>query len=148
MGRRLRALVFVAGVLAALTGCREVRVKSYASGITRAPGGNQIVVVRNERELERLGIRSSVRFNHEFGVVLMMGPHDTTGWRQVIESIHAEVGHVQIVAYERGALDGGESTNSYRTFTLWIVPNSVYRSGAVVDVVTPSNEYVTSTVLR
>jgi len=89
-----------------------------------------------------------VRFNKEFGVLLLMGSHRETGWTQLVESIRANSDRVRIVAFERGRLGGGEPTSEYRTFTLWIVPNSVYRSGSVVDVVTPSGELVTSTTLR
>lgn len=130
-----------------LSGCREVRVKSYATGITHVSGGNAIVVVRSDRELAHLGISSPVRFDHEFGVVLLMGPHDGSGWRQVVEAIHASPESVRVVAYERGPLDGGDLVRRYRTYTLWIIPNSIYRPGSVVEVVTPSNTYVASTQL-
>ena len=33
-------------LLALLTGCREVRVKTEAHGTTAMPGGNQIIVVQ------------------------------------------------------------------------------------------------------
>jgi hypothetical protein len=77
-----------------------------------------------------------------------MGPHTDTGWRQVIESIRANDQRVRIVAYERAPADGGEPVAPYRTYTLWIIPNSVYRIGSVLDVVTPGGEPVASTVLR
>jgi hypothetical protein len=117
-------------LLLLLTGCREVRVKTYAQGKTMTPGGNQIVVLRDARNLEAYGIRAHVRFNHEFGVLLLLGPHAETGWYQTIESIRANTERVRIVAFERGPGDGGEPSPSYRTFTLWIVPNSVYRQGS------------------
>jgi len=43
--------------------------------------------------------------------------------------------------------DGGEPSLPYRTFTLWIVPNSVYRRGVRVEVVTPSDEPIATTYL-
>ena len=131
-----------------LVGCREVRVKTYAQGPTTMPGGNQIAVVRNRRDLEAFGIRASVRFNHEFGVLLLMGPHAETGWHQTIESIRANNERVRIVAFERAPADGGEPGETYRTYTLWVVPNSVYRPHSILDVVTPEGEPVASTVLR
>ncbi len=123
-----------------LVGCREVRVKTYATGTTTAAGGNQIVVVREGSELERLGIKAPVRFRGEFGVVLLMGPHARTGYKQIIESIRASDTRVRIVAFEQPPPDGGEPSADYRTYTLWIIPNAVYRRGIHVDVVTPSDE--------
>ena len=131
-----------------LVGCREVRVKTYAQGRTTAPGGNQIAVVRDNRQLEAFGVHAKVRFNHEFGVLLLMGPHSETGWQQTIESIRANTERVRIVAFERQPADGGEPSEPYRTYTLWIVPNSVYRRGSVLDVVTPEGEPVASTTLH
>ena len=131
-----------------LSGCREVRVKTYAQGTTPAQGGNQIVVFRNRRDLEDFGIKAPVRFNHEFGVLLLMGPHSATGWHQTIESIRANAERVRIVAFERAPADGGEATESYRTYTLWIVPNSVYRPRSILDVVTPEGERIASTTLK
>lgn len=144
----MKRLVAVAALLVLLGGCREVRVKTYAHGTTTVAGGNQIAVVRNGTELEEFGIKAPVKFNHEFGVVLIMGPHKETGWRQVIESIRANDQRVRIVAFEAPPADGGEPVREYRTYTLWIVPISVYRSGSVLDVVTPSGESVASTVLK
>lgn len=135
-------------LLLALCGCREVRVKTYAHGTTSVSGGNRIVVVRNRHELEEFGIRAPVRFNHEFGVLLLLGPHEETGWRQTIESIRANADRVRIVAFERAPADGGEPAEPYRTYTLWIVPNSVYRIGSVLDVVTPEGDPLASTILR
>ncbi len=131
-----------------LVGCREVRVKTYRQGTTTMPGGNQIAVVRNRHDLEAFGIKAPVRFNHEFGVLLVMGPHTDSGWHQTIESIRANNERVQIVAFERAPADGGIPGESYRTYTLWVVPNSVYRSRSILDVVTPEGEAVASTVLR
>jgi len=110
-------------------------------------GGNEIVVVRDTPSLERLGIHAPVRFRNEFGVVLLMGPHDRSGYRQIIESIRANPDGVRVVAFEAPPASGGEPSRKYRTFTLWIVPNSVYRRGIRVVVVTPSDEAVASTVL-
>jgi hypothetical protein len=141
-----RVLALVA--LLALAGCREVRVKTYATGATPVvAGGNQIVVVRDSGALSSLGIKASVRFKGEFGVVLLMGPHNRTGFKQVIESIRANDERVRVVAFEQAPGDGGEPTADYRTYTLWIVPNSVYRSGIHVDVVKPSDEQITTTTL-
>jgi hypothetical protein len=135
-------------LLVALTGCREVRVQTFKTGTTTHIGPPQIIVLRDARVLHQYGIEAPVRFNKEFGVLLLMGPHRETGWTQLIESIRANSDRVRIVAFERGPLGGGEPTAEYRTFTLWIVPNSVYRSGSVVDVVTPSGDPVTSTTLH
>ncbi len=144
----MRKLAALAALFLALAGCREVRVKTYAQGTTRTPGGDRIAIVRNRRDLEQFGIRAPVRFNHEFGVLLLLGPHNETGWHQVIESIRANAQRVRIVAFERPSGDGGEPTEGFRTYTLWIVPNSVYRSGSVLDVVTPEGEPLASTILR
>ncbi len=122
-----------------------MRVTSDARGL---PGGNRIAVVRNRRDLESFGIHAAVRFNHEFGVLLLMGPHHTSGWLQYIESIRANASRVRIVAFERAPLDGGEATETYRTYTLWIVPNSVYRVDSILDVVTPEGDPIASTVLK
>ncbi len=141
--------IAVLGVLLlTLVGCREVRVKTYAQGITRISGGNRIAVIRDRRDLEAFGIHAPVRFNHEFGVLLLMGSHHTSGWHQYIESIRANESRVRIVAFERPPLDGGEETETYRTYTLWIVPNSVYRVNSVLDVVTPEGDPIASTILR
>ncbi len=135
-------------LLVALCGCREVRVQTFKTGTTASVGAAQIIVLRDARILHQYGISAPVRFNKEFGVLLLMGPHRETGWTQLVESIRANSDRVRIVAFERGPLGGGEPSPDYRTFTLWIVPNSVYRSGSVVDVVTPSGQLVTSTMLR
>jgi hypothetical protein len=135
-------------LLVALTGCREVRVQTFKTGTTPSLGSDQIVILRDARVLHQYGIAAPVRFNKEFGVLLLMGPHRETGWTQLIESIRANSDRVRIVAFERGPLGGGEPSPDYRTYTLWIVPNSVYRSGSVVDVVTPSGQLLTSTTLR
>jgi hypothetical protein len=131
-----------------LAGCREVRVKTYAQGTTPVLGGNAIVIVRDHAGLEALGIRAPVRFNHEFGVVLLMGPHREAGYKQVIESIRASEDRVRIVAFEQPPVAGAEPAHEYRTYTLWIVPNRVYRRGSHINVVTPSEDPVASTVLR
>jgi hypothetical protein len=135
-------------LLVALTGCREVRVQTFKTGTTTKMGPAQLVILRDARILHQYGITAPVRFNKEFGVLLLMGPHRETGWTQLIESIRANSDRVRIVAFERAPLAGGEPSADYRTYTLWIVPNSVYRSGSIVDVVTPSGDLVTSTTLR
>lgn len=142
------ALLAGAALALVLVGCREVRVNQIRTGTTIVPGANQITVVRNRRDLEALGIKAPVRFNHEFGIILIMGPHSQSGWRQVIDSIRANEHRVRIVAYERAPADGGEPTAEYHTFTLWIIPNSVYRTGSVIDVVTPDGAALASTVLH
>ncbi len=144
--KRLVALGAAVAIL--LAGCREVRVKSYAHGTTTVLGTTQIAVVRSAHELGEFGIHAPVKFNHEFGVILLMGPHSETGWRQVIESIRANAERVRIVAFESAPADGGEPAPEYRTYTLWIVPNSVYRIGSSIDVVTPGGATVATTVLR
>jgi hypothetical protein len=134
--------------LALLAGCREVRVHTLSVGTTSVLGsGNQIEVVRNARALEALGIHAPVNFRSEFGVVLLMGPHDRTGYKQIVESIRANDRFVRVVAFEQAPADGGEPSPSYRTYTLWIVPNRVYRSGLRVEVVTPSDDPVATTYL-
>ncbi|MBV9737458.1 MAG: hypothetical protein JO177_04735 [Candidatus Eremiobacteraeota bacterium] len=142
-----RGLAAILAVLL-LAGCREVRVKTYAQGTSEAPGGNAVIVVRDRAGLEALGIKAPVRFNHEFGVALLLGPHREVGWRQVIESIRANTGRVRIVAFEVAPATGADPAPAYRTFTLWIVPISVYHRGSRIDVVTPSDEPLASTVLR
>jgi hypothetical protein len=142
---RVFALLFL---LVALCGCREVRVQTFKTGATSDIGPPQLVILRDARLLHVYGITAPVRFNKEFGVLLLMGPHREAGWTQLIESIRANSERVRIVAFERGPLGGGEPASEYRTYTLWIVPNSVYRRGSVVDVVTPSGELITSTTLR
>jgi hypothetical protein len=144
----MRRLAALCAMLLLLTGCREVRVKAYAQGTTTVQGPTALVVVRARRDLEALGLHAPVRFNREFGVVLLMGPHGETGWKQTIESIRANNQRIRIVAFERGPADGGEPTQPYRTFTLWIVPRSVYRVGSVLDVVTPEGDVVATTTLK
>jgi hypothetical protein len=134
-------------LLLLLAGCREVRVQTLSVGITTVPGGNQLAVVRDPGALGRLGIKAPVRFKGEFGVVLLMGPHQRTGYRQVIESIRASDSRVRVVAFEQSPADGGEPTPDYRTYTLWIIPNSVYRRGIRVEAVTPSDDPIAQTVL-
>jgi hypothetical protein len=133
--------------LVLLAGCREVRVQTLRQGTTTVAGGNEIAVVRDTPSLDRLGIHAPVRYRHEFGVVLLMGPHDRSGYKQIIESIRANPDGVRVVAFEQAPADGGEPSDRYRTFTLWIVPNSVYRRGIRVEVVTPDDAPVASTVL-
>ena len=130
-----------------LAGCREVRVKTYAVGTTTVLGGNQIVVIRDAGTLGRFGINAPLRFKSEFGVLLLMGPHTRSGYRQIIESVRASDQRVRVVAFEQPPGDGGEPASDYRTYTLWIVPNAVYRKGVHVEVVTPSDEPIADTEL-
>ena len=81
-----------------LVGCREVRVQTLKTGTTPVLGANEIAVVRDTPTLERLGIHAPVRYRNEFAVVLLMGPHDRTGYRQIIESIRANPNGVRVVA--------------------------------------------------
>ena len=133
--------------LVLLTGCRDVRVRTLAQGTTPVLGASEIAVVRDESSLARFGIRAPVRYKNEFGVVLLMGPHERSGYRQIIESIRANPEGVRVVAFEEAPANGGEPSDKYRTFTLWIIPNSVYRRGIKVQVVTPSDAPVASTIL-
>jgi hypothetical protein len=134
--------------LLCLAGCREVRVQTLSGGTTmQLDGGKQLVIVRDPVSLARLGIKAPVRFKGEFGVILLMGPHQRSGYHQVIESIRASDKRVRIVAFEQSPADGGEPAPDYRTYTLWIIPNSVYRSGIHVDAVTPSDDPIAQTVL-
>jgi hypothetical protein len=140
---------WVLALLLLLAGCREVRVQTLSGGVTTADlgNGNQLVVVRDQTGLARLGVKAPVRFKGEFVVVLLMGPHQRTGYRQVIESIRANDSRVRVVAFEQAPADGGEPTADYRTYTLWIIPNSVYKSGIHVEAVTPSDDPIAQTVL-
>jgi hypothetical protein len=144
----LRRVGLVLVALVVLSGCREVRVNQVRSGTTTVAGPDQIVIVRDRRLLESLGIGAPVDFRREFGVVLLMGPHRETGYVQIIESIRANADRIRIVAFEKAPIDGGEPTGPYRTYTMWIVPNLVYQSGSHVDVVTPSGDPIAATTLR
>jgi len=147
----MRAARLLGGLLAAalLVGCREVRVKTLQQGSALVGGSNAVTVIRSTHDFGELGIRApQVHFKSEFAVVLLMGPHRETGWRQIIESIRANESRVRVVAYERRPADGGQPTQDYRTYTLWIVPNSVYRVGSIVEVVSPQGEPVAQTTLR
>jgi hypothetical protein len=145
--KRWSALAGLAIGLSLLVGCREIRVKTLAVGTTPVLGGNQILIVRDAVALGKLGIHAPVHFKSEFGVTLLMGPHDRTGYKQIVESIRANPQRVRVVAFEQAPADGGEPSPQYRTFTLWIVPNSVYRRGVRVEVVTPSDEPIAATFL-
>jgi hypothetical protein len=145
----MRRVVLVLVAFVALVGCREVRVNQVRSGTTVVAGPTQVLVVRDKKALDALGIPASVNFRKEFAVVLLMGPHRETGFNQIVESFRANADRVRVVAFERAALDGGEPTNPpYRTYTMWYVPNIVYQPGYRVDVVTPSGEAITATTLR
>lgn len=122
---------------------------TVTQGTTPIAGPNALVIVRSAHDLEALGIRSAkLHFNHEFGVALLMGPHHATNFRQVIESIKAGYNRVRIVAFEQSPPDGGEPRPPFRTYTLWIIPNSVYRPGLVVEAVSPDGVTMTTTTLR
>ena len=145
----MRRILAALAMAAVLVGCREVRVNQQRSGTTPGAGSREVVVVRDRRSLDALGVAGPVDFRHEFAVVLLMGPHKETGWSQIVESIRANTDRVRIVAFERAALDGGEpAPREYRTYTIWIVPNAAYRSGGKVEVVSPSGEPIASTTLR
>jgi hypothetical protein len=144
----MRRLLLVLTAFVALTGCREVRVDQVSSGTTSVMGPTQVVVVRDRRSLEQLGIPATANFRKEFAVVLLMGPHRETGYTQIIESIRANADRVRIVAFERAPIDGGDPAPAYRTYTIWYVPNIAYRPGANVDVVTPSGEPLAATTVR
>jgi hypothetical protein len=140
--------LWVLAALLLLVGCRDVRIQTLKEGTTTVLGaGNEITIVRDIPSLERLGIRAPVRFKNEFGVVLLMGPHSRTGYRQIVESIRANPDRVRVVAFEQPPADGGDPSRDYRTYTLWIVPNSVYRRGVHVQVVTPSDDPLAETSL-
>jgi hypothetical protein len=144
--RRVLAALVTAVVL---VGCREVRVNQVHSGTTPVVGPQEVVVVRDRRTLESLGIPQIADFRHEFAVVLLMGPHKETGYSQIVESIRANSDRIRVVAFERAPLDGGEpAPREYRTYTIWVVPNAVYLPGSHVDVVAPSGESVASTILK
>jgi hypothetical protein len=142
--KRLWALL----ALLVLVGCRDVRVRTMSTGTTpQVNSGNEIAVVRDAAALEHFGVRAPIRYRSEFGVILLMGPHDRSGYKQIIESIRANPNGVRVVAFEAAPADGGEPSAKYCTYTLWIVPNSVYRRGIAVNVVTPSGAPIASTTL-
>jgi hypothetical protein len=144
----MRRVLLVLVAFVALAGCREVRVDQVRTGTTTIGGPTQVVVVRDRRTLEELGIPAQVNFRKEFAVVLLMGPHRETGYVQIIESIRANADRVRIVAFERAPIDGGDPSVAYRTYTMWYVPNIAYRPGSHVDVVTPSGDLITATTVR
>jgi hypothetical protein len=144
----MRRLVLVLVAFVALAGCREVRVNRVLSGTTTTPGPTQVLVIRDKRGLDALGISATANFRKEFAVVLLMGPHHETGYTQFTEDMRANADRVRIVAFERPAIDGGEPTAPYRTYTMWYVPNIAYQTGSHVDVVTPSGEPIAATTLR
>jgi hypothetical protein len=145
--RRSSALASLAVGLLLLVGCREVRVQTLGTGTTTVLGGNQISIVRDTESLEKIGIHAPIHYRAEFGVVLLMGPHDRSGYKQIVESIRANSTRVRVVAFEQAPANSGEPAPEYRTYTLWIVPNSVYRRGVRVEVVTPSDDPIASTYL-
>ena len=145
----MRRIVAALAMAVVLAGCREVRVNQVRSGTTAVLGSREVAVVRDRHTLESFGVTAPIDFRKEFAVVLLMGPHKETGFSQIVESIRANSDRVRIVAFERPPLDGGEpAPKEYRTYTIWIVPNAVYRAGARVEVVSPSGEAIASTTLR
>ncbi len=144
--RILRVVPLIAVVLA-LAGCREVRVQILAQGTTTVVGGDEIVVVRDDTQLARLGIKAPINFRSEFGVALLMGPHHRSGYHQVIESLVASEQVFRAVAFEEAPPDGGQPSVDYRTYTLCIVPNSAYVRGFRLEALTPSNERIATGVL-
>jgi hypothetical protein len=144
----MRRIVLLLVAVVALAGCREVRVNQVRTGTTKVLGPNQILIIRDQRALDALEIPVPANFRREFVVVLLMGPHRESGYRQLIESIRPNADRIRVVAFEQKPLDGGEPVAAYRTYTVWIVPNIAYRPGNNVDVVTPSGEPIASTVLR
>ena len=146
--KRWSALAGLTLGLVLLVGCREIRVKTLAAGTTTVLGGNQIIIVRDAVALGKLGIHAPVHYKSEFGVVLLMGPHDRTGYKQIVESIRASDQRRARRRLRAGTRPmAANHLLQYRTYTLWIVPNSVYRRGVRVEVVTPSNEPIASTYL-
>ena len=144
-GTRLVSLI---AALLVLAGCREMRVQALQRGTTTVLGsGKELVVVRDTATLDRLGIKAPVRFRNEFAIVLLLGPHAQTGFGQIQEHLSATLDRTHIVLFEEQPLDGGEPSRPYRTYTLWIAPNSAYRRGYPVRVVTPSNQPVIETTL-
>jgi hypothetical protein len=145
----MRRLLAALALAVLLVGCREVRVNYLRTGTTPVLGPREVVVLRDRRALDALSIAVPIDFRHEFAVVLLMGPHKETGWTQIVESIKANTDRARIVAFERAPLDGGGAApREYRTFTIWAVPNAVYRRGSRVDVVAPSGESIASTTLK
>ncbi len=118
-----------------------------AQGTTPVLGPNQVVAAREAGELKRLRISPAGHFSGDFGIVLLMGPHQRSGYKQIIESIRADRRGVRIVAFESPPANGGEPSQRYRTFTLWMLPDALYRRGLGVTVVTPSNAPVAFTAL-
>jgi hypothetical protein len=143
----LGALCLFAGL--GLSGCRDARVLTMSQGTTPLSGSDAVVVVRTGHALEELGIRSNgLHLHRAFGLVLLMGPHRATNFHQVIESTKASGDRIRIVAFERAPPDGGEPRPAFRTYTLWVVPNAVYRPGLIVEVVSPDGVTIAGTTLR
>ena len=70
--------------------------------------GKELVVVRDTAALDRLGIKAPVHFRNEFAVVLLLGPHTQTGFRQIQEHLSATLDRAHIVLFEEQPLDGGQ----------------------------------------
>ncbi|MBV8117077.1 MAG: hypothetical protein JOZ01_03825, partial [Candidatus Eremiobacteraeota bacterium] len=94
-----RAALLLALLLVA--GCRDVRVHTLAQGETPVLGADELAIIRDRPTLERYGIHAPVNYRHEFGVVLLMGPHDRSGYKQIVESIRANPDRVRVVAFEQ-----------------------------------------------
>ncbi|TAM73500.1 hypothetical protein EPN44_13980 [bacterium] len=135
-------------LLLALVGCRDIRVRTYAQGYSFTPAsGPQITVVRSTRQMGALGIDlRGIDYRHVFAVVLLMGPHPYEGFHQVIASIKANDTRVRVVAFEQ-APDTPGPDRLNRSYTVWVIPNLVYRSGAQVEAVTPDGAPFASTIL-
>jgi len=141
--------MLLAGFLALnLAGCRDIRVRTYAQGYSFVPAsGPQIAVVRSPQQMQALGIDlRGIDYRHEFAVVLLMGPHPYEGFRQVIASIKASDTRVRVVAFEQSP-DKPGSPRVNRTYTVWVIPNLVYQSGAEVQAVTPDGAPFATTTL-
>ena len=145
--KRWSALAGLALGLLVLVGCREVRVKTLATGTTTVPGGNQILIVRDAVALGKLGIHAPVHFKGEFGVVLLMGPHDRTGYKQIVESISANPQRVRVVAFEQAPADARRTFGPIPYLYALDRSEHVYRRGVRVEVVTPSDEPIATTYL-
>ncbi|TAM59338.1 hypothetical protein EPN52_07990 [bacterium] len=135
-------------LLLILAGCRDIRVRTYAQGFSFVPAtGPQITVIRSAGEMERLGIDlRGIDYRHVFAVVLLMGPHDVEGFHQVIVSIKANDTRVRVVAFEQPSDKPGVDRPN-RSYTVWVIPNLVYRPGAQVQAVTPDGAPFASTTL-
>ncbi|HVA37406.1 MAG TPA: hypothetical protein VNJ51_07315 [Candidatus Dormibacteraeota bacterium] len=145
---RLPALLAGVALALSLAGCRDIRVRTYAQGYSFVPAsGPEIAVVRDRRAMAALGIDlKGIDYRHVFAVALLMGPHRHEGYHQVIASIKANDTRVRVVAFEEAPPRPGVARPN-RTYTVWIIPNLVYRSGAQVQAVTPDGALMAATTL-